>query len=307
LSSEFTCGSTDIVLGLFQSDHDFDIIDDLNHEAGLSKLMEEAQSFAKTAGEDEKDIDDIHYSIYAHYCSNPDLVRKHLDSGLLVKMIAKKEATMLAMPAKERELEFALQDPCYVYVLLGACAMTLGCQLPERYIAMLKKVYTKGGLMPDALKQMKKALADPNGYRNGEPYDFESKSLVETANSDDREDEKPSTFGFFSMNVPSPGGLFDTGMGSSSASAIIKDLRNKPNKPNVCAGCGTDSAKGGQTLLVCSRCKDRKYCSLECQKLHWKVHKKLCEPAIGSNEILIFSSSGITSKKDMKFIFLCNK
>jgi hypothetical protein len=246
--------------------------------------MEEAQSLAKAAGKDEKGVDDIHYSIYARCCSNLDLVRKHLDSGLLVKMIAKKEATMLAIPTKERELEFALQDPCYVYVLLGACAMTLGCQLPECYIAMLKKVYAEGGLMPDALKQIKKALAGPNGYRNGEPYDFESKSLVETANSNDGKVE--NNFGFFGMNVPSPGGLFDTGMGSSSTSAMIKDLRdkhNKHNKPNVCAGCGTDSAKDGQNLLVCSRCKDRKYCSLECQKLHWKVHKKLCEPAIGSN------------------------
>jgi hypothetical protein len=245
-------------------------------------LTEEAQSFAKTPGKDEKDIDDIHYSIYARCCSNPDLVRKHLDSGILVKMIAQKEATMLAMPTKERELEFALQDPCYVYVLFGACAMTLGCQLPEGYIAMLKKVFTEGGLMPDALKQMKKALAGPTGYRNGEPYDFESNSLVETANSDDRKDKKSNKLGFVGMNVPSPGGLFNTGMGDSSTSAIIKDLRDKRNKPNVCAGCGTNAAKGGESLLVCSRCKDRKYCSLECQKLHWIVHKKLCEPAVGS-------------------------
>jgi hypothetical protein len=130
---------------------------------------------------------------------------------------------------------------------------------------------------------MKKALAGPTGYRNGELYDFESKSLVETANSDDRKDKKPNKLGFVGMNVPSPGGLFNTGMGDSSTSAIIKNLRDKHNKPNVCAGCGTNATKGGESLLVCSRCKDRKYCSLECQKLHWKVHKKLCEPAVGSN------------------------
>jgi hypothetical protein len=82
------------------------------------------------------------------------------------------------------------------------------------------------------------------------------------------------------MNVPSPGGLFNTGMGDSSTPAIIKDLREKRNKSNVCAGCDTDSGKGGESLLVCSRCKDRKYCSLKCQKLHWKVQKKLCKPAI---------------------------
>jgi hypothetical protein len=255
------------LLGLFQSDHDLDIVDDLSYEAGLSKL-EEAQSFAKNAGKDEKDVHRIHYSIYSPCCSNPDLVRKHLDSGVLVKTIAQKEATMLAMPTRNRELEFALQDPCYVYVLRGACAMTLGCQLPQGYIATLKKVYTEGGLMPDTLKQMKKALAGPGGYGNGEAYDFESKDLNEIANSKDPEDEKPNKFGFFGMNVPSPGGLFNTGMGDSSTSPIIKDLREKRNKPNVCAGRGTDSGKGGETLLVCSRCKDRKYCSLKCQKLY---------------------------------------
>jgi len=241
---------------------------------------------AKAADKSEKEVDGIYYSIYGNRCSAPDLVREHLDSGVLSKMITQKDATLLAIPTKDRELEFHLQDPCYVYVLLGACAMTLGCQLPEPYLAMLKKVYTEGGLMPDALKQIKKALFGPDGYTNGIPYDFESKDLVETANSADHRDEKPSRFGFFGMNVPSPGGLFNTGMGSSSTSVIIKELREGRNYPNTCAGCGVgpvsgsfNSASGGRGLLVCSRCKDRKYCSVGCQKKHWKVHKKVCEPA----------------------------
>jgi hypothetical protein len=50
------------LLGLFQSDHDLDIVDDLSYEAGLSKLQEEAQYFAKAAGKDEKDVDRILYS-----------------------------------------------------------------------------------------------------------------------------------------------------------------------------------------------------------------------------------------------------
>jgi hypothetical protein len=192
------------VVGLFQLDHDFDIISELSHEAGLAKMEEEAQAVAKAAGKDEKEVDRIYYSIVGHACSNPDLVRKQLDSGVLSKMIAEKDSTMLAMPTKERELEFHLQDPYYVFVLLGACAMTLGCQLPDSYVTMLKKVYTEGGLMPDALKQMKKALKGPHGYQNGEPYDFASKSLEETADAMDDEHKKLNRFGFIGTNVPSP-------------------------------------------------------------------------------------------------------
>jgi hypothetical protein len=89
------------VIGLFQSDHDFDIISELSHEAGLTKMEEEAQALAKAAGKDEKEVDRIYYSIDGNSCSNSDLVRKHLDSGILSKMIAEKEATLLAMPTKE--------------------------------------------------------------------------------------------------------------------------------------------------------------------------------------------------------------
>lgn len=38
-----------------------------------------------------------------------------------------------------------------------------------------------------------------------------------------------------------------------------------------CAKCG----KGGKTLQ-CTRCRKVSYCSKECQKSHWKVHKSAC-------------------------------
>lgn len=211
-------------------------------------------------------------------CAVPELVREYLHAGALVKLIAEKEADLLAMPTKDRELEFCLRNPCYIYLLLGACAMTLGYQLPEPYIAMLTKVNTEGGLMPDALKQMKTALFGPDGYVNGTPYNFESKGLLETADSAERKDPKANKSGFVMMNVPSRGELFNTGMGDSSTSAIIEELRQKKTDPASCGNCGANATLGGKSLLVCARCKDRKYCSVACQKAAWKTHK-VCEPA----------------------------
>jgi hypothetical protein len=260
----------DMVLDLFQSDHDLDIVGDLGHEMGLTKLEDEHQKRAKAEARDEA-ASHIYFSIYAPLCSDIELVRKHLDSGVLADLIQKKEAELLAQPRKQQWI-----DLCYVYVLLGACAMTLGCRLPESYLNMLKKVYTEGGLMPGALKQMHKALFGPDGFQNGVPYDFESKGLLETMNSE--EDTKPKQSGFSMMNVMGPGGLFNTGMGDSTSSVVIKELRNQHNNPDVCGGCGIKDGQDGKGLMQCSRCKARKYCGPECQKKSWKVHKKVCEP-----------------------------
>lgn len=126
---------------------------------------------------------------------------------------------------------------------------------------------------------MHKALYGPQGYKNGKPYDFESKDLLETANSMDRENDSSNKSGFIGMNVLSPGGLFDTGLGNSWSSTVVKELCEKHNKPDACATCGVGEAEAGKSLLLCSRCKDRKYFSPASQKKHWKIHKKLCEPA----------------------------
>jgi hypothetical protein len=235
---------------------------------------------------------------YSLYCpSHPEFVRDHLNSGVLERMIKEQEVKILAPPTKWTFME----DPCYgkhalgidagsnftnavsfsVYVLLGACAMTLGCQLPDAYVSMLKKVYTEGGLMRDALKQMRKALFGPDGFKNGVPYDFESKDLVETANSMDEKKSAPSSLPWIGMNVMSPGGIFNTGMGNSTTSLTIKELRAKHNNPEACGSCGVKIGKGGKPLLQCARCKDRKYCGAECQKKHWKIHKKVCDPVTG--------------------------
>lgn len=38
-----------------------------------------------------------------------------------------------------------------------------------------------------------------------------------------------------------------------------------------------DELPEGQRLMACSKCKETSYCSKECQKNHWGVHKKSCK------------------------------
>ena len=42
---------------------------------------------------------------------------------------------------------------------------------------------------------------------------------------------------------------------------------------HTCACCGVKTEK----RLQCSRCQSITYCSAECQRAHWKQHKKSCE------------------------------
>ena len=46
---------------------------------------------------------------------------------------------------------------------------------------------------------------------------------------------------------------------------------------DVDGACAAACGKNG--VQRCSRCKSVKYCSKECQKRHWKFHKKVCTPA----------------------------
>lgn len=202
----------------FQSDLQLDLIGDLDAEAGLysKKLQEEAvkraearkreaakakfdfkdreektdsknvetedkQSETKeTEGEAKDDNDDdepkVWLTLCADYCPDPELVKEHLDGGVLAKMVKDREPVMMG---KKKGGFF---NPRYELILLGACAMTLGCTLPTALKNWLKKNYHSAGLMEDAVDQMDKALHSPNGFKDGEPYDFESPGLLETVN-----------------------------------------------------------------------------------------------------------------------------
>lgn len=130
--------------------------------------------------------------------------------------------------------------------------------------------------MLEARKQMEKMLQGRDGCKNGESCGFKSKDIVEEMNSKP-EPETPSNAEYDMINVMEPDGFFNTSMGNWSTSSILKELREKQDKPDICARCGATSREDDCTLLLCSGCKGRKYSSTECQKQHWAAHKKACE------------------------------
>jgi hypothetical protein len=44
----------------------------------------------------------------------------------------------------------------------------------------------------------------------------------------------------------------------------------------ACRVCGKGKSDGRKGLFKCARCQAVRYCSVECQRGHWKEHKKVC-------------------------------
>ena len=69
-------------------------------------------------------------------------------------------------------------------------------------------------------------------------------------------------------------------LNSETGQRIFDTVATRPNQEQ-CAHCGMTSDK----LQTCSRCKDTKYCSKECQKAHFPTHKGPCKAAAQAREI----------------------
>jgi len=66
--------------------------------------------------------------------------------------------------------------------------------------------------------------------------------------------------------------------------------------PKICAECGTSSERNQK----CIACKTVSYCSTDCQKSHWRIHKPDCLKAQGKNvpESVLRKAQNAQKKKD---------
>lgn len=281
--------SADFVhLHRFQSDHDYDEISYLNDEAGIYNLERAAVKEAEAQGRNvkvptgmrgEEDEVDIGYSLYRNLCSDPDKIRKHLDSGVLAQLFAKYQTKL-----PEKAVGGYHKDG-YKFILLGACAMSLGCHIPHSTMSLIRRHYKSVGLMRDALTQMEKALNSRIGFKDGEPYDFGSLGLHDTMAKGGP--PKADRIYPHMLNVEAPGQLIPAKVMREMSQQLRKEMDQPVENKygyDVCGGCGAKDGMGGASLLACGKCKKRKYCGTECQKKHWKLHKQVCEAPTGGKE-----------------------
>lgn len=216
------------------------------------------------------------YAMYAAFCSDVATVRKYLDQGPLAKMLAEKEEKML-LDVKEPGM--CRVGPGYDFILLGACAMSLGATIPENFKASMRKVYVCVGLMETAVLQIDKAL---KGYKDGVPWEFRSLDLHEQMKLNLKKG-KVNDGGVIPCNTPGPGTMFYNPPKGPTEGLDQLKLNFVENRygSEACGQCGIEEGNDGSTLRECGRCHSRKYCSTDCQKAHWMAaHKKFCKKAL---------------------------
>ena len=54
--------------------------------------------------------------------------------------------------------------------------------------------------------------------------------------------------------------------------------QQQPQNMDICAFCEESPLRAAMKRSRCGKCKQVVYCSVGCQKAHWKVHKKTCTP-----------------------------
>ena len=76
----------------------------------------------------------------------------------------------------------------------------------------------------------------------------------------------------FDLRTPTPAVKADREYSEQAAKRVVEKAAVKP--PQACAACGEFSL----SLRSCGRCWGIKYCSAQCQRTHWPLHKPGCAP-----------------------------
>ncbi|KAK5117762.1 hypothetical protein LTR85_008737 [Meristemomyces frigidus] len=293
--------------GLFQNKNDVDVVNYLNREMGVVELEQRARKVAAEGkkgsnSNDGPDAAEVRYSVYARFCSSEEAieaVRKHLDAGPLAQMCAKMVARFFN-PLKLSDYTCKGHLP----VLLGACAMSLGCKLDgipgykmysNTYREFLSGIYEPAPFMDKAMEQMYSALHGPVAYVDGTPYDFGSLTCAEVVAARaakgittplTREKSSGEAYmGGLPVGYKTSRGLGKAPLGGMAfriigPSSSKVDMGYHDSDKGRCArkGCGRKQPRdgGAEKLLQCGKCKDVEYCGKACQKEDWKRHKGCC-------------------------------
>ena len=221
------------------------------------------------------------YSLSAADCSSDEareLVRSHLDSGVLHKLAARMIFNVFN-PLSVKDYTCG----GFVPIILGACAMSHGCRTLytapgydcffKTYKDMLIGILTTAPLMDAAKEQMNKALRGPDGFEPGTPIDF--KRFARPTDYSPRSTDDPC-MGLMLGGLPSgyestfekedveEDTFLDVGP------CVKKDMHYSIDT-TLCGGC-----LGKRASLICAKCGVQVYCSKACQRKDFKRHKVCC-------------------------------
>ncbi|KAK5731243.1 hypothetical protein LTR15_001182 [Elasticomyces elasticus] len=279
--------------GIMQWTEDQAVLMILDNEANLPDLMSRLHT---PLLQQKPKAETNRYSLFAEWClgdGSVEIMRKYLDSGVLNVLVEK----YLDL-SKESENQPGKKVYGHTLIVLAAGALSLGANLPVKLENALPKLLKDPDSHPHqvAREQVQKALQH---YVQGIPYDYGNETkdeasikevagvrrvklttthhgLLKTISIVSLEGETfPRNKGPGSR-IATIGPPANTGINYVEAGSFYKGSGLKPCwRYDLCGGCGKNES-GTVVLSVCGRCKERRYCSKECQKRDFKHHKVVC-------------------------------
>lgn len=233
--------------------------------------------------------EDVTYSVYAGSCSSLGAVQKvrdHLDSGVLQKVATKLTYNFFNPIAVSDNTCFG-----HVPIILGACAMSLGCftfhttpvygQVYPTLKDMMLGVLPFAPVIYGARVQLATALANHGGYQPGTPIDFTDYARPPNHVFDKEQDGHLGVL---------TGGVYEgyfAGVDIRNAAAhhatkpVTKAELGYDGDEKLCGCCKIRPDK----VMVCGRCRKQTYCNTACQRKDRRRHKHVCRTPVDAKAI----------------------
>mmetsp|Transcript_3568 Transcript_3568/g.8130 ORF Transcript_3568/g.8130 Transcript_3568/m.8130 type:complete len:281 (+) Transcript_3568:720-1562(+) len=85
--------------------------------------------------------------------------------------------------------------------------------------------------------------------------------------------------------------------------SLVKVMDSSQYKePRECNHCGKSDQDFQNSYMICSRCKRKFYCSKDCQRADWALHKNTCQPPTKDKPYSKFSAAMVTNWLQQHFV-----